>query len=86
MPHFLSCERGRGLGFRNIHVNTVCDSLGERKANGILVLHAMTGCDVVSSFHGVRRRSAWKAWSEVPGVTEPFATNGSFAELDVASL
>ena len=47
----------------------------------------MTGCGVVSAFHGVGKRSAWKAWSEVPGVTEAFATivRSPFAELDVAS-
>ena len=78
---------GRGEGFRNIHVNTVCDSLGKRSAKGILMFHAMTGCDVVSAFHGMGKRSAWKAWSEVPGMTEAFATivRPPFAKLDVAS-
>ena len=51
------------------------------------MFHAMMGCDVVSAFYGVVKRSAWKAWSEVPGETEACATivRSPFAELDVAS-
>ena len=85
------CRHGCCSGIRKkakLHKHThLCDSLGERKAKGILMFHAMSGCDVVSAFHGVGKRSAWNAWSEVPGVTEAFATiaRSPFAELDVAS-
>ena len=51
------------------------------------MFHAMRGWDLVSAFHDVEKRSAWKAWSEVPGLTEAFATivRSPFVELNVAS-
>ena len=52
-----------------------------------MMFYSMTGYGVVLAFHGMGKRSAWKAWSEVSGVTEAFAirARSPFAELDVAS-
>ena len=38
----------------------------------MLLLHAINGCDTVSSFLGCGKNSAWLAWSSRPSVTDAF--------------
>ena len=36
------------------------------------MFHALTGCDTVSSFAGIGKKTAWAAWNVYPDVTEAF--------------
>ena len=53
-------------------------------------MHALAGCDTVSSFSGKGKKSAWQAWQVCPQVTESFVTlaNGpdSIEEAVLAEL
>ena len=39
----------------------------------ILFFHAFSGCDLVSSFHGKSKKSAWKTWDVCDEVSDTFA-------------
>ena len=38
----------------------------------MMFLHAINGCDTVSSFLGYGKKSAWLAWNSYPSVTDAF--------------
>ena len=46
--------------------------LGVQKCHALPIFHALTGCDVMSSFSGKGKKSAWQAWSAFPEVTTAF--------------
>lgn len=58
--------------FRYIPVHAVVEHLGEAKAKALPYFHAFTGCDTVSAFHGIGKKTAWDAWKAWPQVTEAF--------------
>ena len=41
----------------------ICASLGLQKSLAVPVFHAFTGCDTVSQFAKVGKKSAWKVWA-----------------------
>ena len=43
--------------------------LGPEKARALLILHALTGCDTVSSFAGHGKKTAWANWTVLPELT-----------------
>ena len=47
-------------------------AIGPRKSATLQMLHALTGCDTVSSFAGIGKKTAWTAWNVYPEVTEAF--------------
>ena len=63
---------GMGKYFQQIHVNNLCQELGESKCTGLPFFHSFTGCDTTSQFHGKGKKSAWEAWKSYPSVTEAF--------------
>ena len=42
------------------------------KSANLPLFHALTGCDTVSSFAGIGKKTAWAAWNVYPEVTDAF--------------
>lgn len=78
---------GMRKNFTFISVNKLCASLGENRARGLPVFHALTGCDTTSAFVGKGKRSAWQAWQLYTEATPTlvFLAKNSFHNLDVSS-
>ena len=53
---------GKGEKTRWIPIHEVVSAIGPDKTRSILFSHAFSGCDIVSSFHGKLKNSAWKTW------------------------
>ena len=62
---------GVGKHFRYIAAHTIATLMKER-AKALMMFHALTGCDTVSSFRGRGKKTAWTAWLAYPEVTETF--------------
>ena len=58
--------------FRFIPIHEVAAAVGPRKSVNLPLFHALTGCDTVSSFAGIGKKTAWAAWNVYPEVTEAF--------------
>ena len=54
---------GTGKNRKFFAIHEICDVLGTEKARSIPFFHAFTGCDQVSFFSHVTKKSAWKVWS-----------------------
>lgn len=67
---------GVGKRFRHIAAHTIANTLNV-KAPALLMFHALTGCDTVSSFHGRGKKSAWSAWMACPAATDAFLSLSS---------
>lgn len=56
-------EKGHGTKVLNkkryIAVHAIANKLGKRICDGLLALHALTGCDTTSSFYKIGKKSAW---------------------------
>jgi hypothetical protein len=65
---------GVGSAYRHIAIHTIATAIGCEKASALPYFHALTGCDVTSSFYGKGKKSAWDAWNNCSFVTEPFAS------------
>ena len=63
---------GQGQHLRWIPVHDLCVSLGPQKSTGILFFHAFTGCDVISSFRGKGKKSAWQTWDVCDEASDVF--------------
>lgn len=63
---------GTGKSFTHIHVNEICNALGEYQSMALPVFHSFTGCDTTSGFFGKGKKSAWEAWKSYPDVTQAF--------------
>ena len=63
---------GTGKTYRDIPNHTVCQLLGPLKCEALPTFHALTGCDYTSFFRGKGKKTAWKAWEELPEMTEIF--------------
>lgn len=64
---------GKGEKTRWIPIHEVVSAIGPEKTRGILFFHAFSGCDIVSSFHGKSKKSAWKTWDVCDEVSNTFA-------------
>ena len=49
-------------------------TIGTEKAAALPVFHAFTGCDTVSSFKAIGKKTAWERWQSFDDVTEAFLT------------
>ena len=59
---------GTGKDFRYLPVHEIVVSLGLSRAAGLAFFHAFTGCDTVSNFYDIGKRTAWNtvnAWPEI---------------------
>ena len=63
---------GTGKNYCFLSINAIRDSLRERRAQALPVLHALTGCDTTSAFKGKGKKSAWQAWWAFEDVTDTF--------------
>ena len=54
---------GQGAHLKWIPIHEIVPVIGPEKTSGILFFHAFTGCDVVSSFRGKGKKSAWQTWN-----------------------
>ena len=51
---------GTGQHFRYVPIHEIAVSLGPQKSQALLIFHAYTGCDTVSSFSTRSKKSAWR--------------------------
>lgn len=65
---------GKSNTTRYIDVRAVANNIGLDKAKGLPVFHAFTGCDTVSSFSTVGKKTAWDSWKACPEVTGVFSS------------
>ncbi|KAI8503415.1 hypothetical protein Bbelb_192360 [Branchiostoma belcheri] len=63
---------GTGKEFRYIPAHEICESLGPQKSMALPVFHAFTGCDTVSQFAQVGKKTAWKVWETHDEITSTF--------------
>ena len=68
-PDELWVAFGTGGHFRFIPIHEVAVAVGPRKSATLPLFHALTGCDTVSSFAGIGKKTAWVAWNVYPEVT-----------------
>ena len=52
----------------------MAQALGEDKCTALPVFHALSGCDVTSSFAGRGKRTAWSAWNAFDDATTAMCT------------
>ena len=64
---------GHGAKLRYIPCHTIASALGNEASWGLLLLHAISGCDNVSAFHGIGKKTAWAVWSTMPHLKPLFA-------------
>ena len=60
-PDELCVAFGTGGHFRFIPIHEVAAAFGPRKYVTLPPFHALTGCDTVSSFAGIGKKTAWAA-------------------------
>ncbi|CAG2200822.1 unnamed protein product [Mytilus edulis] len=53
---------GVGINFRYIPVHEIALFMGPSKSNALLFFNAFNGCDQVSSFSIVEKKTAWDTW------------------------
>ena len=63
---------GQGTNARWIPVHEIVIALGPQKTSGIRFFHSFTGCDIVSSFYGKGKKSAWHTWDVCGEVSDTF--------------
>ena len=61
---------GTGKHFRYLAAHKVANRLGPKKAVALPLFHALTGCDMVSSFVGYGKKTAWSTWNTLPQLTD----------------
>ena len=54
---------GTGGHFRFIPIHEVAAAVGPRISATLPLFHALTGCDTVSSFAGIGKKTSWAAWN-----------------------
>jgi hypothetical protein len=63
--HELWVAFGQGNNFRYIGAHSIAAHLGSDMSWGLLLLHAISGCDNVSAFYGIGKPTAWKVWKSM---------------------
>ena len=71
-PDELWLAFGTGSNFHYIPIHEVVSGIDPQNCVFLPVFHAFTGCDIVSSFGGRGRKTAWKIWQVFPDVTKAF--------------
>ena len=64
---------GYGSKLRYIPCHQIATNLGSDASWGLLFLHAVSGCDTVSSFHGIGKKTVWNTWCSMPHLKPVFA-------------
>ena len=80
---------GKGKKIKFIPIHDACRSLGPH-SKALPFFHAFTGCDTVSAFVGMGKKSAWQAWNVCETTTEVFrslsAATDTITELEMDTL
>ena len=63
---------GTGKNYRVISAHGIYAAIGLDKCLALPMFHAFTGCDTVSSFSGIGKKTAWEMWNVFPEVTDAF--------------
>lgn len=63
---------GVGKSRKMIPIHEVCRGIPHSVASNLPFFHAFTGCDTVSTFSGIGKRTAWKAWMSFRKVDNAF--------------
>ena len=63
---------GHGPYFRYIAAHTIAIEMGVHYCRGLFFMHALTGCDTVSSFSSVGKKTAWEVWKSFSEANEVF--------------
>ena len=48
--------------FRYLPAHEMAKALGPERSSCLPMFHSFTGCDTVSPFNGIGKKTAWKAW------------------------
>ena len=57
---------GHGSKLRFIPCHLIAAKRGNAGSWGLLLMHALSGCDTVSAFHGIGKKTAWAVWCSMP--------------------
>ena len=60
--HDIWVDFGHGKIFRYISAHSIAAALGTERSRGLLFLHAFSGCDTVSAFCGIGKKTVWEVW------------------------
>ena len=74
---------GHGSKLRYIPAHSIAENLNKVSSWGLLFLHAFSGCDVVSAFCGIGKKTAWAVWRSMPNL-HPLFYRLSRAPSDVS--
>lgn len=80
LPVRLWIAFGKGEHFRYLAAHECALALGRDKSLALPFFHAFTGCDTVSCFSTVSKKTAWKTWQAYDQVTKAF-TDISYERL-----
>ena len=61
---------GTGNHFCYLAAHKMANALEPKKAQTLPMFHALTGCDMVSSFVGHGKKTAWSTWNTLPQLTD----------------
>ena len=75
---------GTGQHLRYIPAHDVSRRLGKERSQGLPMFHSFSGCDTVSSFYGIGKKTAWNVWQTFDEVTAVFLSLSS--PKDITSL
>ena len=62
-----------GYKLRFIPCHRIAAKLGNAGSWGLLLIHALSGCDTVSAFHGIGKKTAWAVWCSMPHLATVFS-------------
>ena len=65
---------GTGKDFRYIPAHEISASVGPTKSIGLPMFYAYTGCDTVSAFATIGKRTAWNTWMAFDNVSMVFTS------------
>ena len=61
---WVAFDHGSKLRFIPCHL--IVAKLGNTGSWGLLLIHALSGCDTVSAFHGIGKKTTWAVWCSMP--------------------
>jgi len=60
---------GVGNKKRYILAHKIASKMGDERSRALPMFHAFTGCDTVSSFAGIGKKTAFQVWTAAPEIT-----------------
>ena len=63
---------GAGSHFCHLPIHNYASTMGPEKAAAFMMFHSLTGCDTVSFFFGVSRKTCWEVWMSDPKFIQLF--------------